>query len=275
VPQTEVHVSAKKLNKKTQGIWDQIAPFWDEYMGEGGKFQVHLIGPATERLLQLKPGERVLDIACGNGAFSRRMAELGAHVVAFDFSEEFIQRAKARTQEHCKKIEYRVLDATDREQLLALGRQRFDAAVCTMALMDMAEIEPLMSALTRLLKSGGRFVFSVTHPCFNSSKGVTRIAEEEDKEGEFVTVYSVKISKYIRPSTAKGLGVVGQPVPHYYFHRPISMLFNTCFRAGFVLDGIEEPVFDEKIEVHRPLSWGANFKEIPPALVARMRLLKT
>ena len=265
-------MSEKDLSQEVRVLWNQIAPFWDEYMGEGGRFQVQLIGPATERLLQLKPCEQVLDIACGNGAFSRRMVELGSQVVAFDFSEEFIERAKTRTTEHVERLEYRVLDATNEEQLLALGQRRFDAAVCTMAMMDMAEIEPLISALSKLLKADGRFVFSVTHPCFNSSSGCMKIVEEEDQAGELMTVYSIRISKYIQPSTAKGLGIVNQPVPHYYFHRPISALFNACFRAGFLLDGVEEPVFDEKAEGQRPFSW-ANFKEIPPVLVARMRLL--
>jgi len=47
--------------------------------------------------------------------------------------------------------------------------------------------------------------------------------------------------------------------------------FGSCLEAGFVLDGLEEPVFDERAEAKRPLGW-ANYKEIPPVLVARMRL---
>ena len=97
--------------------------------------------------------------------------------------------------------------------------------------------------------------------------------EEEDKDGELITVYSVKVSKYIRPSIAKGLGIIGQPAPQYYFHRPLSVLLDTCFRAGFCLDGLEEPVFDQAMEGKRPLSW-VNYKEIPPVLVARVRLMK-
>ena len=65
--------------------------------------------------------------------------------------------------------------------------------------------------------------------------------------------------------------VSGEPAPHTDFHRPISLLFNTCFRAGFVLDGFEEPVFPPEASGERWFSW-ANFKEIPPIFVARMRL---
>jgi 2-polyprenyl-3-methyl-5-hydroxy-6-metoxy-1,4-benzoquinol methylase len=259
------------LNRQTQDAWNQNAAWWDEKTGEGNLSQRTLIGPATEQLLNLQPGDLVLDCACGNGAFSRRMAQLGARVVAFDFSETFLERAKARTTEHADRIEYRLINATDEAQLLALGTRRFDAAVCTMGLMDMVTIEPLLSALRQLLTVGSHFVFSVLHPCFNSATGLKRVVEEEDKNGELITVYSVKVSEYIQPSTAKGLGIVGQPVPHYYFHRPLSVLFNTCFRAGFVLDGMEEPTFNQAADPNRPLS-RQNFAEIPPFLVARMRL---
>ncbi len=261
------------LNQETRDIWNQNAQWWDEQTGEGNEFQRVLIGPATDRLLALRSGEVVLDIACGNGAASRKMAQLGAEVVAFDFSERFLERAKARTTERVDRIDYRLIDATDEAELLTLGQGRFDAAVCTMALMDMTKIEPLTSALSQLLKPGGRFVFSVLHPCFNNPNGCKMVAEEEDKDGELVTAYSVKVSKYIRQSTAKGLGIVGQPAAQNYFHRPLSVLFEACFSAGFALDGLEEPVFDQAAEATRPLGW-ANYNEIPPVLVGRMRLIQ-
>jgi len=136
--------------------------------------------------------------------------------------------------------------------------------------MDIATIDPLLAALGQVLKPGGRFVFSVTHPCFNNGGGLT--LEEEDREGEIITTYAVKISRYLTPTAHKGLAVIGQPAPHYYFERPLHVLFHSCFRAGFVLDGLEEPAFSPQDQGNRPLSW-ANFKEIPPVLVARMRLL--
>jgi 2-polyprenyl-3-methyl-5-hydroxy-6-metoxy-1,4-benzoquinol methylase len=262
-----------ELSSEGQAIWNQNAAFWDEYMGEGNDFQRVLIGPATERLLRIEEDELVLDVACGNGNFARRMAEKGARVVAFDFSSTFIERARRRTRDtrFSGRIEYLVMDATNYEELMSLGLQRFDAAVCTMALMDMAAIEPLFNALSRLLKPGGRFVFSVMHPCFNSG-GIHKLAEQEDREGELVTTYAIKVTSYATPSATKGLGVVGQPVPQYYFHRPLSVLLQHCFNAGFVLDGIEEPAFKGEVAPNRPFSW-ANFADIPPALVARVRLI--
>ena len=229
---------------ETTGVWDRIAEWWDDRIGDGNATQDYLVEPTTERLLALQPGELVLDVACGAGRFARRMAATGARVVAFDHSERFIRRARQRTTEHADRIDYVVVNAEDTEAMLALGRERFDAAVCTMALMDMASIEPLISTLPELLKPGGRFVFSVTHPAFNSG-GVRKIAEQQDRDGEVVTSYGVIVTDYSVPRMHMGLGIVGQPEPQHYFHRPLGMLFNTCFRHGFVLDWMEEASFQE------------------------------
>ncbi len=259
------------LNREVGEIWNRNADFWNERMGEGNDFHSILISPSQERLLDLRPGELVLDIACGNGQFARRMAQLGARVVASDIAPRMIENAKARTKENADRIEYRVLDATDSAALLALGERRFDAAVCTMALFDMASIEPLLSSLSRLLKVGGRFVFSVLHPCFNSA-AVSLVAEEEANDaGVLTTKYYVKMAHYIRSAPRRSQAMRGQPAVQHEFDRPISLLFNTCFEAGFVLDGIEEPTFPTSRNDSRA-NW-ANFTEIPPALVARMRLI--
>jgi len=255
--------------------WEKKAVFWDEMMGEGNAFQRVLIGPAAERLLQVRPGETVLDVACGNGVFSRRLAELGARVVAIDFSEKFVEPARARTEKagYGEAVEYLVADATDEKQMLSLGEGRFDAAVCNMALMDMAAIDPLMLVLCRLLKPKGRFVFSVQHPAFNSN-AIRLVLEEEDRNGIVVETYSVKVTDYLHVPPGMGGGMPGEPVPHPYFHRPLSELFGACFEAGFAVDGMEEPSFVEpeggSRSAARALTW-ENFVGIPPVLVARAR----
>ena len=258
----------QKLANETRDIWDQNAAFWDDYMREGNDFQRLLIGPTVERLLELQAGQRILDVAGVNGNFARRLTALCAQVTACDFSRTFIERAKAHVGG--EQIDYHVLDATQRQQLLALREGKYDAVVCNMALMDIPDIAPLLQSVPRLLKQGGRFIFSISHPCFNSV-GVTKAVEEEDREGDLITRYIVKVLGYITPVARKGLGVIGQPAPQYYFHRPLNVLFNTCFDAGLVLDRLEEPAFDSAAISNRPFSW-ANYKEIPPVLVVRLRV---
>jgi len=254
---------------RVRAAWETNAEWWDAYYKEGNDFHLKLIAPATEGLLAIQPEERVLDIACGNGCFSRRLATLGATVLAFDFSEAFVECAKARTTEHGDWIDYRVLDATDREALLDLGEDTFDAAVCTMALMDMEEIDPLAGILPRLLKPGGRFVFSILHPCFNQM-GAKMMLEEETHDGRFVVTPAVKVTKYMTSFDAQGIGIPGQPVLQTYFHRPLQELLRPFLQHGLVRDGLEERAFEGRDEGRLALSWD-QFAEIPPVLVIRLR----
>ncbi len=265
--------NTRLANKETRDAWDSNAAFWDEKMGEGNDFVNVLQWPAILRLLDPRPGQKILDIATGNGLTARRLAALGAGVVAFDFSEELIKLARARTPSSFPLLTYHVLDATDEAAMLrTLGPSApFAAALCNMALFDMADIEPLFHTLPKLLEPAGKFVFTLTHPAFNNTSSV-HVAEEMDVEGEIKSVYSVKTSRYMTPHQAHGLAMRDQPKPQLYFERPLQYYFNLGFENGFVLDGFEECAFPPGHPQRYPLSWGGKFSEIPPVLAARLRL---
>ena len=102
---------------------------------------------------------------------------------------------------------------------------------------------------------------------------MTFVAEMEDRDGDIATVYSVKVFNYISPKISQAAAIRGQPKPQLIFHRPLQALLGAGFDAGFVLDGFEERAFPPGHPSGKnPLGWGANFSEIPPVLVARMRL---
>jgi ubiquinone/menaquinone biosynthesis C-methylase UbiE len=252
------------LHDEVRSTWDELAAFWDERVGAGSTWQRHLIQPAVERLLLLQPGERVLEIACGNGEFARRMSELGGQVLAVDFSDGMLERARA----HGGDIDYRRTDAMDESAILALGEPgSFDAVVCNMAIMDMESIEPMVAASARLLTPAGRFVFSTLHPAFNS--GDVRPMVEFDTGGTIKEIYSVKVSSYSRSSVGRGVAIPSQPVEQWYFHRPLWMILEPFFDHGFALDGLEEPlVGTEHGKAGTP---GFVYTQLPGVLVARLR----
>lgn len=257
------------LAEDNRRIWNHNAPWWDDRIGDGNEFQNVLIEPATERLLDVRPGECILDIACGAGRFARRIAALGGRVIAFDQSDQFIARARERTPPTAS-IDYRVADVAAMDDLLG-GVDRIDKAVCTMAIMDIPEVQPLFAALSRHLPTGATFVFSITHPCFHSA-AVERFAEGgENHDGRYVTRTGVKVSTYLSSSAKKTEGILGQPEPQWLFHRPLSVLLRSGFDAGFCVDGLEEPRLrggDGK----PGLRWN-QMTDIPPIMVVRMRRL--
>ena len=259
-----------KSNKITKDAWDANAEVWDSRMGdEGNDFFNVLCWDSLASFLDVQPDSVILDIACGNGLTSRRLAALGANVTAFDFSANLIKKAKSRANPE-NRVSYHVVDATNESQLLALGEGKFDSALSNMALFDMADIEMLFKTLPKLLKPNGIFVFSITHPCFNNASAY-HIVEEWD-DGTIHTNYAIKISRYMTHYQSEGLALRGQPKPQLYFNRPLQYYMNIGFQNGFILDGFEERAFPPEHPQTSPLGWGGKFSEIPPVLIMRMRL---
>ena len=144
-------------NKFTKDAWEANADLWDSRMGdEGNDFFNILCWPVLASFLDPKPDSVILDIACGNGLTSRCLAARGADVTAFDFSSNLIEKAKERPNPD-NHISYHVIDATNEEQLLSLGKHKFDSALSNMALFDMENIKTLFRALPKLLKPNGFF----------------------------------------------------------------------------------------------------------------------
>lgn len=256
-------------NKEVRRQWDGKAAFWDQLMGaDGNQFHRELVSPAIEQLLALRPGEQVLDIACGTGVLARRLAELGGNVTGVDLSEGMLAQARAHDQLRGNEVNYLTVDATDEAALIALGEERFSAVVSSMAMMDMPALGPMYRAVSKLLKSGGRFVFATMHPAFNSNNPVFAV-EQADEDGELVVRNYIKINAYLEMPPVLAVGASREPNPHTYFHRPLGELLREAFAAGLALDALLEPSFEGGFNPDRPLSW-VSYPQIPPVLAGRL-----
>ncbi len=241
-------MDTEKINIENKRIWNSNANNWDNYMGnEGNEWHKKLIAPETERLLNLKCNENLLDIGCGNGLFARRMAKKGIKVTAFDFSELNIINAR---KYDCTDIEYLTLDATLESDLLLLSKTKYEGIVSNMVFMDMPDIELLFSYIKKLLTKNGVFVFSIQHPCFNSQYTETM---END---------SLSIKDYINKNVSTGIAIPTQTKNQFYFHRPISYYINLGVVNGLAITGCIEPTFEKNIN--------NIYTKIPPVLIIRM-----
>ena len=119
---------------------------WDaaDYARVGG-FVAELGGAALD-LLDPQPGERILDVGCGDGTLTKRIAERRATVTGIDDSLEMIRAA------HANGVDTLVVDAAD----MHFDRE-FDAAFSNAALHWMRDREAVASGIFRALKPGGRF----------------------------------------------------------------------------------------------------------------------
>ena len=110
-----------ETSEESKNRWETNADFWDERMGnDSNQFHREIVRPDTERMLSIEHGERVLDIACGNGNFSKRLVELGADVTAFDYSRKMIDNAKKRCSHCIDKIDFHIIDATSYDDVMKL-----------------------------------------------------------------------------------------------------------------------------------------------------------
>ena len=241
-------------DRQDNQYWEALADDCEVRMGDDGNpFHRELIRPATLRLLEPQPGERVLDAACGNGLFSLCLAKLGCEVRGFDFSPKMIAHAKRRCAGHAAQVKFSVADATDYDKMMALGGGRpFDKAVANMAVMDIEDIRPLFRAVHAMLAPGGVFVFSAVHPCFQTpGRGFT-------EDGGLVTYH------YIEPQKHAVRILANNDKQAWHWHRPLQELLGTGFAAGFVLDGLEEPCAPG-------VSSNAVWEKLPLPIVIRMR----
>jgi len=120
---------------------------WDpEGYDRNARFVTDLGGPVLE-LLDPKPGERVLDLGCGDGVLTAQLAARGCRVVGVDGSPAFVAAARARG------LDARVGDG----QALAFERE-FDAVFSNAALHWMRAADRVLEGVHRALVPGGRFV---------------------------------------------------------------------------------------------------------------------
>lgn len=137
--------------------------YWEERAVKHGRLACGYLDPrhqvyeqplrwaAFARMSPIKPGERVLDIGCGVGTWSVRMAEQGAQVLGVDISAAMIDMAEPHAG-----VEYRVAAAHE----LDCPDRYFDLVVSVTVLQHITDPEELKRALRnlrRMLKDSGRF----------------------------------------------------------------------------------------------------------------------
>ncbi len=108
-------------------------------------------------------GTRVLDLACGHGRITREIARRGAQVAGVDISDVLLEMAQAAEIEEPLGITYLKADVTSDQ---ALAGETFDEVACSQGLGDIDDLDGALATVARVLRPGGRFVFSILHPCF-------------------------------------------------------------------------------------------------------------
>jgi SAM-dependent methyltransferase len=122
------------------------------------------LAPAQTELMasaQLRPGQRVLDVACGTGLVSLQAARCVApdgDVLGVDLSGQMIDAAQARSCHQC--LDNLRFERMDAEQL-KLPDHSFDVVLCALGLMYVPDPEQALREMRRVLRPGGRMIAAV------------------------------------------------------------------------------------------------------------------
>jgi 2-polyprenyl-6-hydroxyphenyl methylase/3-demethylubiquinone-9 3-methyltransferase len=136
---------------------------------------------------QVAPGERVLDVGCGEGLFTAELARAGARVLGIDVAEEPLRRARARHPE----LDLRLVEG---EGAWALPDSGFDVVWAGEVIEHVADTAAWLSEVRRVLRSGGLLLLSTPahQPLTLLRLALSRRAFEDrfDPRGEHLRFYT-------------------------------------------------------------------------------------
>ncbi len=228
---------AYEIMPAAEGI-DGYGAWYDEKQGDSGDlWHRTLIDPSFQACLgQLPAGARVLDVGCGNGYIARKLARGGARVVAVDLCAELISRARAREAQDRLGIVYLLQDAA---ALGGIEDSSIDVAVANMSLMDIEDGAGAIREIGRVVVDGGRFVFSISHPCFDvDTRSAWSLETAMGRQELFRKVTGYRSVHSDRYRWKLGDSTVASTVG---YHRPLGWYAKALREGGWVIESLAEP----------------------------------
>lgn len=222
---------SKLLKTRTPSTsWGPVARWYDETVEEKGSYQQGLILPNLLRLMEIQKGETVLDLACGQGLFSRAFRAAGARVVAADISKELIGIARKKSPE---EIAYHVASA---HALPFLKNENVDKIALVLALQNIENMSETLAECARMLAQNGRLYIVLNHPAFRIPKESSWGFDEKAK------VQYRRIDRYLSNLKEKiDMSPGGGPKRFTLsFHRPLQAYVKALQKYGFCISRLEE-----------------------------------
>lgn len=185
--------------------------------------------PAMKKLLPDLHGKDVLDLGCGFGANCLDFVSRGAkRVVGVDISEKMLRAAKEESS--APQIEYLHMDMSEIEGI----NQRFDFIYSSLAFHYAEDFERLSRSIYKLLRDGGRLLFSQEHPIVTATLDGNGHFNRDDS-GNCV---SYTFSNYGRSGRRETFWFVGGVMK---YHRTVGEIITTLAKSSFIIEQVTEP----------------------------------
>ena len=251
------------MNSKRQTGWGEIASEYGlAYTHDASSYHAAVILPNLMRLVDPKPGKRILEVGCGDGYFASAFADSGAVVTGADIAGEMIEQAKRRDP----AIAWHVAPG---DGLAFAADASFDAVVIVLALQNIENLAGTVSEASRVLVSGGELFVVLNHPTFRIPKRSSWGWDEAN------TTQYRRVDSYLSESRQEidmDPGSQGVKRTTISFHRPLQVYVKTLSKFGFVVIGLEEWISHKESEKGgRSEAENRARKEFPLFMMLRAR----
>lgn len=235
--------------------WGGVADWYNDYLETGeDTYQKKVILPNLLRLIGSKKGQRIIDIACGQGYFSRAFAEAGMTVVGADISPELLRTAQSLGG---TDVTYYTAPA---DKLAFAKKESFDVATIVLAIQNIENLFGACDEAARVLTVGGRLYIVMMHPVLRVPKASSWGFDDETKtQYRRVDTYlsQKRVELIVHPGKEKS------PVTVSY-HRSLQDYSKALAKAGLAITKIEEWIsHKESQKGPRQSAENTSRKEIP------------
>jgi ubiquinone/menaquinone biosynthesis C-methylase UbiE len=214
---------------------------------DGDSYQQKVIAPNLLRLVAPQKGMKKLDVACGQGFFSRLFFEHGASVAGCDISPELVDLA---IEHSSPEIFYFVAPANDLQSVTSESRSPIsfgdlDAVTIVLALQNIEDVQGTISECARALKKGGKLYIVLNHPVFRIP-GSSSWQWDESSQRQYR-----RIDSYMSESKTK-IDMTPSAIQKddkkftVTFHRPLQVYSKSLQKSGLTISRLEEWISHKK-----------------------------
>lgn len=260
--------------KQDKTSWGKVAGWYDDLLeNTEDTYQEKVIMPNLLRIVEPNPGQKILDIACGQGYFSRAFHKNGAQVTACDISPELVALAAKNSP---KEILFFVASA---EKIVesAAGKiaPGFDTATIVLAIQNIEDMRATFKEAASLLKTGGRLILVTNHPAFRIPKSSSwEWDAKANKQYRRVDSYMSDSKTKIDMAPGTSAKNKSQTATTLSFHRPIQSYFKALNSAGLAVTRLEEWISHKQSQTGpRAVEEDRIRKEIPIFMCIEARKL--
>jgi ubiquinone/menaquinone biosynthesis C-methylase UbiE len=245
--------------------WQKVGDWYDSIVGDTGSYyHQKIILPGVLRLLDLKPGDSLIDLACGQGVLASHLPK-EVEYLGLDAAKSLLQKARSR---HPEK---RFVFADLTKPLPIEPKKSYTHACCILALQNISEPALVLKGVAKHMQEGSKLVLVINHPCFRIPRQ-SHWGQDEQSKLQYRRVNLYMTPQKIPIATHPGKSAHEQKET-ISFHFPLSSYFQFLHESGFVVESLQEWCSD-KVSTGKMASMENRARrEFPLFLALKGRLL--